>query len=100
MIKAFGILLLPFGLYLVSVCLIELQIPVCLFKNIFGVNCWGCGLTRAAVSVIQLDFKGAVEYNWRILIVFPLFCGIWVHCLYLNILNFKKGVLLCRKRNN
>jgi len=29
-------------------------------------------MTRAFLSILHLDFKQAIEYNWRVSIVFPL----------------------------
>lgn len=48
-----------------------LKIP-CLFKVILGISCPGCGLTRACISVLHLDFQKAFEMNpmfWAIPIV-------------------------------
>lgn len=50
---------------------IETNHSLCIFKNITGKECWGCGLTRAFLSILHLDFKQAMEYNWRVIIVFP-----------------------------
>ena len=50
---------------------------VCLIDNIFGVECWGCGITRAVVSAVQLHFRQAWEYNRLIVIVFPLLVYVW-----------------------
>ena len=35
----------------------------CLFKLIFKIPCPGCGMTRAALSVLRLDFLSALYYN-------------------------------------
>lgn len=45
---------------------------LCLYTNLTGKHCWGCGMTRAFLSIIHLDFKQALVYNWRVSIVFPL----------------------------
>jgi hypothetical protein len=36
-----------------------------------GVNCYGCGMTRASMRLIHLDFVGAWEFNKLSFIVFP-----------------------------
>lgn len=35
----------------------------CPAKKIFGIDCPGCGLTRACLSALRLDFKSAFEYH-------------------------------------
>lgn len=42
----------------------------CFFRNIFGIRCPGCGLTRAFLSIFNLDFMSAFKYN---IISIPLF---------------------------
>ena len=45
----------------------------CLMKAVFHVPCPVCGMTRAYLSVLKLDFKSAMYYNpafW----VFPIIC--------------------------
>ena len=50
---------------------IDICIP-CLWKSIFGVQCPGCGLTTALMSLIELNFKKASETNWLIFLIVPL----------------------------
>ena len=35
----------------------------CPFKWAFGVDCLGCGITRAYISLFKLDINGAFEFN-------------------------------------
>lgn len=44
---------------------------MCLYTLITGTNCLGCGMTRACMRLIHLDFYGAWEYNKMSFIVFP-----------------------------
>ena len=37
--------------------------PPCLFHQITGLNCPGCGGTRAVSSALRLDFRAAFWYN-------------------------------------
>ena len=50
---------------------IETNHSLCLYKNITGKECFNCGMTRAFLSIIHLNFKQAYAYNWRVVIVFP-----------------------------
>jgi hypothetical protein len=40
----------------------EIGIP-CLFTLIFGVHCWGCGMTHAVIALFKLDFQDAWNEN-------------------------------------
>ena len=35
----------------------------CVFKEIFGIFCPGCGMTRAYISLLYLDFRSAFLYT-------------------------------------
>ena len=35
----------------------------CPAKKLFGIDCPGCGLTRACLSALRLDFASAFEYH-------------------------------------
>ena len=55
------------------------KIP-CLFKYFFGISCPGCGMSRAMLSAIRLDFTSAFSHHpmfWSlpILYVYFLFSG-------------------------
>ncbi len=78
--------ILPLGLWLVIPLLfilvptltLEIGHPICLFKNIFGLNCPGCGMTRAISCVFHADFVGAFFHNKSVVVVFPLICFIYI----------------------
>ena len=55
---------------------------LCLIYNFFGIKCFGCGMTRAFISILQLDFISAVNYN---ILSVPLFFGIVTYCIFLLI---------------
>lgn len=44
---------------------------VCLFRTLWGIECLGCGMTRAMVSVMHMDFSRALSYNRLVILVFP-----------------------------
>ena len=72
------ILVLPILLYLVPLDWLNKQHTICLFKNIFGLDCYGCGITRAVLSALHLNFKDAINYNIMVVIVLPLLIYIWI----------------------
>ena len=46
--------------------------PPCLSKTLLGIECWGCGMTRAVLACLQGDFDAAWAYNPRYVVVVPL----------------------------
>jgi hypothetical protein len=73
-----GVLLIPVVMFLVPPELISQQHSVCLFKNLTGHECYGCGMTRALFSAIHLRFEDAFNYNKLVVVVLPLLIYIWV----------------------
>ncbi len=55
---------------------------LCPIKNLFGISCPGCGLTRAFICILKLDVVSAINYN---ILSIPLFLGI---CIYIIMLMF------------
>ena len=88
-------LLLLISLYFIPVNSEKLN-TICIFKRITGNNCWNCGMTRAFLSVLHLDFNIAYQYNSKVIIVFPLTIGIYLYSWYKYIF-FKGGVKNERK---
>jgi hypothetical protein len=72
-----GILLVPVVLYLIPLEWIQSQHSVCLYKNITGNECIGCGMTRAILSAIHFQFENAYYFNKLVIIVCPLLIYIW-----------------------
>ena len=51
--------------------------PLCPSMLLLGEECPGCGMTRACMYLIHLDFGGAYFYNAASFLVFPIFAGLW-----------------------
>lgn len=51
---------------------------ICLFKNLFGRECWGCGMTRAMFSLLHFEFQAAWEYNRMVVVVAPLLAYLYI----------------------
>jgi len=75
----------PLALFAVPLSNLESLPSVCLYKNILGRKCPGCGMTRAALSLLHLHFADAFAFNRMIIIVFPLI-------LFLSCRNLVKDV--------
>ncbi len=73
----FAYIALPFVLYFIPFELLNKQNTICLIKNILGVECPGCGITKAIISAIQLDFTKAIEYNKIVILVLPILIYVW-----------------------
>ena len=63
---------------------------LCLSYNLFQKKCIGCGMTRAFIAILKLDFTRAFRYNY---ISIPLFFGIVLYCILLTIDIFCKTEL-------
>jgi hypothetical protein len=73
----FAYIILPIVLFFIPLEWLNKQHSICLIKNIFGVECYGCGITRAIISGVQLDFTKAIDYNKMVIIVLPLLIYEW-----------------------
>ncbi|MDR1090755.1 MAG: DUF2752 domain-containing protein [Prevotella sp.] len=78
-VKLFIITFAPVVLFFIPVAWLNRQHSICLYKNITGHDCFGCGITRAVLSVLHFDFGTAFHYNKMVVIVFPLLVYIWVN---------------------
>ena len=55
---------------------------LCPLKNILGVRCFGCGLTRGFIAILKHDFSSAMDYN---ILSIPLFLGIVLYICFIVI---------------
>lgn len=58
----------------------------CLFQKVTGLQCPGCGNSRAAIALMQLDFSAALGYN----LLFPLEYGYILWVLYHSSVSYVK----------
>ena len=55
---------------------------LCLLKDLFGIPCPGCGLTRAFLFLGHGDIRSATELNVNSLLAFPLVILLWLHAAF------------------
>ena len=58
----------------------------CVLYETTRLKCGGCGLTRAAVSLLHLDFAAAFAYHalWPLFAAYILWVGISAACVYVR----------------
>ena len=61
----------------------------CIFYKITKLHCPGCGITRAIISLLKLDFYQAFRYNSLVIILLPL---LLIYYLYIWIFNGKNKI--------
>lgn len=76
-LRALGVTIIPLAILFFPYIKDNSIWTICLYKNITGHNCYGCGLTRAVLSILHLEFSKALMYNKLIIIIFPLLTYIW-----------------------
>lgn len=50
---------------------------ICISKTLFDIECYACGITRAIMHLIHLEFVDAYYFNPLSFIVFPLLAVLW-----------------------
>ena len=80
-VLAIGVIL-PLLLLTVPTSCLEKYPSICLFKNIAGFDCIGCGMTRAISSMLHGEAQKAYRYNKLVVIVFPLLAYSWMTFLF------------------
>lgn len=50
----------------------HLSVP-CIFREITHLNCPGCGITRACLALLDLDFYQAFRYNMLVFVLAPFY---------------------------
>lgn len=63
---------------------------ICIFHELTGLLCPGCGITRCFFSILSLDFKKAFYYNQFVFILLPFFIGFYFYTIYNYIFDGKR----------
>lgn len=72
----------PFFIWLLPVDFFDKGQTTCVFTNLSGYNCYACGLTRAVMHVMHLEFVEAWNFNKLVFIVLPALSVFWFKALY------------------
>ena len=65
----------------------------CIFNNILGINCFGCGITHAVIEAVNGNFVQSINYNFNVIIVFPVLIFLWCKQLYRSFLELINNYL-------
>ena len=72
------------GIYGIWILITGRYIP-CLFNELTGLECPGCGVSHMAMALFRLDFREAFEYNPFLFVIIPIialqFNNICLSCL-------------------
>ena len=63
------------ALALIPVDLLDRFPSFCIYRNLFGIRCPGCGMTHAFCAVLHGEFRAAWSYNPLVVVAFPFFAG-------------------------
>lgn len=72
-----------FAIALFFIFLVKISPITCVFFDVFGIPCPGCGMSRALFSLLQLDFKAAFMYH-PLIFVMPFIGGYIIKNRYLQ----------------
>ncbi|HEY1021406.1 MAG TPA: DUF2752 domain-containing protein [Flavisolibacter sp.] len=75
--KTSGYILLPLVLLILPADYFDQGQSLCLSKLLAGIECYGCGMTRAIMHLIHLEFQAAAGFNKLCFIVFPVLSLLW-----------------------
>jgi len=81
--KLFTILLLtiPIVIWFVDYNANDNGFSFCLFKNIFGIKCYGCGVARGLSALLHLKFHRVYELNNLNIISIPILIYLYLKLL-------------------
>jgi len=77
-LKIILLLCIPIITLIISRFNIENGETICLFNNILGVDCAGCGITKSITSFIKGEFHQSIKYNYNVVLILPLLLFIWM----------------------
>ena len=91
------IVVIIFAFIYLLVSIIYTPFIPCIFHEVTGLFCPGCGISRMILSLFKLDFYQAFRYNVLLFILFPFIVLLIIDALYCIIKNKKP---IYKKINN
>jgi len=76
--KIILLLCIPIITLIISFIGIENRETICLFNNMLGLSCIGCGITKSIIAFINGEFHQSINYNYNVIIILPLLLFIWL----------------------
>ena len=77
--------LLGFGTIVLAMILIRIITGIsCPIWYLFGIPCFGCGMTRATMSLLHFNFAQALSYH-PLVFLMPIFLSLYIYCKIKNI---------------
>lgn len=73
-----GVIILPLVVLLLPANFFDSGKSMCLSVVLFDQTCYGCGMTRALMHLIHLDWNAASNFNKLSFLVLPLLTMVWV----------------------
>lgn len=89
LLRALFLALIPVAGIVIPTEFLEGLPALCLFRLTLGVECPGCGMTRAISAVLHGELARAFAFNRGIVVVFPLLALAWVTGLRSTLLRFR-----------
>jgi hypothetical protein len=77
-IKPILLSLVPIALWLLPSTFFDQGETICPSKRFFGIECFGCGMTRAVMHFHHFDFSKAIFYNYGVVAIYPALVVIWL----------------------
>jgi hypothetical protein len=77
-LKVCGLLVLAVLLILLPADFFDGSTTICLSRVLFDIECYACGMTRACMRIIHLEFREAMDFNLLAFAVMPLLGFIWL----------------------
>ncbi len=75
-------ILAPIVLLFFPATLFDKGESVCLSVQLANISCYACGMTKAVMHFIHLDFSKAWEFNKLSFVVVPMLFALWVKAIY------------------